>query len=315
MKNFKLKLVVLSTLSCLASGQAMADWENLPAAGVSVGSDTSPYILCNPTGNCGSGSGPDKPVQPTSTADKCAVVPSFEIIAPDSNFSGASQYPVATLSTPIKMNNSYTNNTDVTIGTLTEYIWRRSTGGSSYECIYGMKAVLTNADYNLNATGTQNFEINDMARKGWSGKTIDIAYSTVPTIASPTYRAGRTFTAVQHRDQAGYVAQPLTGLGSSPAINGVNTWPTPSGEPTAAQQQADLDANWVNFTTDANYKDDDGSTAAASGFQYVRTSCSGTSFSKASDAISLRQTFQELNGDGVSDNPFIEVQVEGYLPN
>ncbi|WP_286304788.1 hypothetical protein [Methylophaga marina] len=309
MKNFKLKLVVLSTLSCLASGQAMADWENLPATGVSVSGGTSPYILCNTTGDFGSGSGANAPVQPSSISDTCAVLPASDPTVPDSNFTGISRIPVVNRTSSIIMNNSYTNNNDVDIGTLREYVWRRAVGGS-YECIYAMKVTLKEADYNVNESGTQNFEINDMARKGWSGKTVDVAYSTVPANASPTYRVGRTFTAVQHRP--GDVDQPLTGLGSSPAINGLNSWP---GSASATQQQADIDTDWIDFTTDANYKDDDGSTNPASGMQYVRTSCSSGSFTTSTDAIRLRQTFQELNGDGSSDNPFIEIEVEGTLPN
>lgn len=312
MKNMTLKLAVLSTLSCLASGQAMADFENLPAAGVSVGSDTSPYILCNPTGKFGSGSGADVPVRPSSTADECAVVPTNDLFAPDSNFTGADRFPKVSNTVDIVMNNTYTNNTDVTVGILRDYVWRRSTGGSTYQCIYGMKVTMNGNDYNLTEAGTQNFEINDMARSGWSGKTIDIAYSTVPANASPTYRAGRTYTAVQHRDAAGFVDQPITGLGSSPAINGVNA--APGTAPTSAQQKADLDADWVDFTTDVNYKDDDGSTNPASGMQYIRTSCSGTNPSVVSGVISLRQTYQENSGDGITPNPFIEVEVEGYEP-
>ncbi|HEC74497.1 MAG TPA: hypothetical protein ENI26_09010 [Methylophaga aminisulfidivorans] len=309
MKNFKLKLVVLSTLSCLASGQAMADWENLPTSGVSVSGGTSPYILCNPTGDFGSGSGVDRPVQPSSTSDTCAVLPASDSTVPDASYTGLSRIPVVNRTSTITMNNSYTNNTNVDIGTLREYAWRKA-DGAGYQCIYAMKVTLYQADYNLTESGVQNFEINDMARKGWSGKTVDVAYSTVPSDASPTYRVGRTFTAVQHRP--GDVDQPLTGLGSSPAINGLNSWP---GSASATQQKADLDADWVDFTTDVNYKDDDGSTNAASGLQYVRTSCSSGSFTTSSDAIRLRQTFQELNGDGASDNPFIEIEVEGTLPN
>ncbi|AFI84463.1 hypothetical protein Q7A_1639 [Methylophaga nitratireducenticrescens] len=316
MKNLKLAIAVSSALSVLASAQAMAAWENLPAAGVSVGSDTSAYILCNPTGDFGSGSGANAPVQPGSTASPCAVLPAFEIYAPDPNFSGADLVFKESRIVPINMNNSYTGGASINIGTLTEYIWEREIDDTdTYECIYGMKVVLKEADYNVNEPGVQNFEVNDMARKGWSGKTIDVAYSTVPSVASPTYRIGRTFTAVQHRPETGYVDQPITGLGSSPAINGVNVWPTPSGRPTAAEQKADIDTDWVNFTTDANFLDDDGSTAAASGMQYVRAMCTGDTHDTDTDAIRLRQTFQELNGDGVTDNPFIEVQVEGFIPN
>ncbi len=316
MKNVKLAIAVSSALSVLASTQAMAAWENLPAAGVSVGSDTSAYILCNPTGDFGSGSGANKPVQPTSTASPCAVIPTNELFAPDANFTGADLFPKESRTAAIYMNNTYTGGSPVDIGTLTEYIWKREIGDTdTYECIYGMKVVLKEADYNASVPGIQNFEVNDMARKGWSGKTIDVAYSTVPTVASPTYRIGRTFTAVQHRPETGYVDQPITGLGSSPAINGVNVWPTPSGRPTAAEQKADIDTDWANFTTDANFLDDDGSTAAASGMQYVRAMCTVDTHDTDTDAIRLRQTFQELNGDEVTDNPFIEVQVEGFIPN
>ncbi|MAX50841.1 MAG: hypothetical protein CMH22_02540 [Methylophaga sp.] len=310
MKNFKLKLALLSSLSCLASTQAMAAWENLPAAGVSVGSDTSAYILCNPTGDFGSGSGADAPVQPSSTADECAVMPINEALPPDSSFTGASRIPVVNGTRTITMNNSYTNNTNVVIGNVKEYVWRNS---STNMCIYGMRVSLTNTDYNLTEPGKQTFEVNDIARKGWSGKTIDVAYSTVPTTASPIYRIGRTFTSVQHRP--GFVDQPITGLGSSPAINGVNVWPTPAGRPTAAEQKADIDTDWVDFTTDANYLDDDGSTNPLSGMSYVRSSCTSGTFTTAADAIRLRQTFQELSADGSTDNPFIEVEVEGVIPN
>lgn len=310
MKNVKLAIAVTSALTALASNNVMADWENLPIAGVSVGGGTSPYILCNPTGNFGSGSGPNAPVRPTSITDACAVLPSSDALPPDSSFTGASRIPVVNNTTPIIMNNSFTNNTNVQIGTLREYVWRNA---SSNICIYGMKVNLTNTDYNLNVPGTQTFEVNDMARRGWSGKTVDVAYSTVATVSSPTYRIGRTFTAVQHRPETGYVAQPLTG--SSLAINGVNVWPTPAGRPTAAEQQANVDADWIDYTTDANFLDDDGSTSSASGMQYGRTDCASATFTTANDAIRLRQTFQELNGDGSTDNPFIEVEVSGVLPN
>lgn len=213
------------------------------------------------------------------------------------------------------MNNSYTNNTNVTVGEVTEYVWMNSAGTS---CIYGMKVNNFNVDYNKLQSGNQYFEINDVARGGFAGLTVTAGYSTIPTVAEPVYRIGRAFTSVQHR-ATGYVAQPLTGLGSYPSINGVNSWPTPSGHPTATEQQADIHTNWIDFTTDVNWKDDDGSTSAASGMMYVKTSCSYPSGKEPDDyvdnnAIRLRQTFQELSGDGVTENWFIEVSVPGYIP-
>ena len=281
MKNFKLKLVVLSSLSCLASLQAVADWTNLPATGVAVGSDTSPYLICNPTGNFGSG----VTTQPSSITDACAVLPTNALYAPDSNFTGTDRFPKASNTRSIVMNNSYTKNTDVSVGTLREYVWRRSTGGSNYQCIYGMKVTMNFNDYNLNQPYSQVFEINDFARKGWSGKTVDVAYSTVPVYADPTYRIGRTFTSIQHTAGVSYIAQPPVGLGSSPAIT--------------ATQKADLNDDWIVFTTRAS---------DVSGMQYVRTDCTGDDFFKASDAIRLRQTSR-------AGQPAIEIEVEGYLPN
>jgi len=306
MKTLTLKLAVLGTLAAV-SAPAMADWTALPASGGS-----SAYIACNPTGNFGSGSGASAPVKPTSTADACAVIPSTETTVPDSNFSGANAIPVASATRTVTMNNVYTNFTNVVIGDVREIVWRRQVTSSpaTYQCIYAMKVNLTNVDYNLTAAGTQNFEVNDIARGGWTGLTTDVAYSTKPTVAEPTYRIGRAYTSVQHR-ATGYSSLPPTGLGSNPSINGLNSFP---GTASASQQQADYDTNWIDFTTDANFLDDDGSTAASSGTYYVRTACSATNPTATANAIRLRQTFQELAGDGVTANPFIEVPVTGFLP-
>lgn len=303
MKYQILKFAVVAALGAWANS-SMADWTNLPTTGVSVSGGTSPYILCNPTGKFGTGSGVNAPVKPSSTSDACAVVPSTETTVPDSSYTGLNAIAVASATRTVTINS-------VNVGEVREYIWRKPVTGG-YQCIYAMKVNLFNADYLPSTAGNQYFEVNDIARRGFSGKTLDIAYSTKPTVAEPTYRVGRTPTSVQYRDSTGYVAQPLTGLGSYPAINGINTI---SGTPTAAQQQADVDSDWVDFTTDANYLDDDGSTAASSGMFYVRTSCNSGSFTTATDAIRLRQTFQELSGDGVTPNSFTEISVTGYLPN
>ncbi|MDR5171309.1 hypothetical protein IHQ56_05700 [Methylobacillus flagellatus] len=316
MKSLKLKLAVLGTLG-LASAQVMAGWVvNLPAAGYSVTGGTTAYTLCNPTGNFGSG----LPIKATpGVNDDCAVFPTTETTAPDSTYPSN---PVFSTSQAINMNNTYTNNTTIRVGTLTQYLWRKTIGSGSsatYECIYGTKIVLNGNDYNLQAAGTQNFEVNDIAVGGFGGKTIDVAYSTIPTVSEPVYRVGRTFTAVQHRGTGstpapGYVARPLTTPAFSGSINGVNSWSSTLPVPTAAQQSASLNDNWVNFTTDVNFLDDDGSTSAASGMVYVRTSCSSTNPTVVANAVRLRQTFQELSGDGVTNNWFIEVPVNGFLP-
>lgn len=310
MKQATLKLAVLGALGCM-SLTAGADWVNLPTTGVTVGSDTSAYIMCNTTGDFGSGI----VTKPTSNSDTCARVPASETTVPDSNFTGFSVNPIASATRDIVMNNTYTNFTNITIGQLRQWVWRRSLGGGQYQCIYATKVNLFDVDYNLNVAGDQHFEVNDIALGGWGSKTVDVAYSTIPTNADVAYRIGRTYTSVQHRSGiTGYVNQPLTGLGSSPSINGVNAWGSPPASPTAAQQKADVDQNWINFTTDVNYNDDDGSSFPASGMFYVRTSCTSSAPTGTANAVRLRQTFQELSGDGATNNWFIEVPVEGYLP-
>ena len=307
MKQATLKFAVLGALGCM-SGSVFAAFENLPTTGVSVGSDTSAYIMCNTTGDFGQGI----VTKPANSSAPCAVVPATETTVPDSTYTGLSAVPIASATRNIVMNNTYTNNTNITIGTLREWVWRKSLGGGNYECIYATKVNLTNTDYNLNVAGAQHFEVNDLARGGWGSKTVDVAYSAIPSDADVVYRIGRTFTSVQHRSgSAGYVNQPLTGLGSSPSINGINA---ASGTPTANQQKADVDQNWINFTTDVNFNDDDGSSFPASGMFYVRTSCTSSAPTATANAIRLRQTFQELSGDGVTNNWFIEVPVTGYLP-
>lgn len=300
-----IKLAVITALGMLSSQVLAAGFVNIPSTGFTVSGGTSAYTLCNPSGNFGSGSGANAPVKPApGSNDQCAVFPDDETIAPDSNYSGDYEFPIAISTEPIVMNNTYTGFTNKTVGTLTQYVWQRPVG-SNFECIFGTKIVLNNTAYN----GTKHFEVNDVAFGGFSGLTVDAAYATVATVAEPVYRIGRAFTAVQHR-ASGYAAQPLTGLGSNPSINGLNSWP---GTASSSQQQADIDVNWIDFTTDVNYLDDDGSTSAASGMMYLRTSCSSSLPAATTNAIRLRQTFQEPAGGG-GDNPFIEVPVKGILP-
>lgn len=313
-----IKLAVITALGILSSQALATGLVSIPTTGFAVGSDTSAYTLCNTTGNFGSGSGANAPVKPTTGANNtCAVFPADELDAPVSGFD-----LIAAATRSAVMNNSYTNNTNVTVAEVTEYVWMNSAGT---ECIYGMKVNNFGVDYNKQASGNQYFEVNDVARGGFGSLAVSAGYSTIPTIAEPVYRIGRTFTAVQHRGTGGtpatgYLAQPLTipTPAFNGAINGINSWSSPLAVPTAYEQSAALNSNWIDFTTDVNYKDDDGSTSAASGMMYVKAACSypsgtGPDDYVSNDGIRLRQTFQELSGDGVTANPFIEVSVPGYI--
>src|SRR5690606_16942205 len=121
--------------------------------------------------------------------------------------------------------------------------------------------------------GTQFFEVNDIARGGFSGSgTVSVGYFTpdVSPKPSPIYRIGRTYTSVQHRalkyDTAtnkafvgtNYVALPRSASGSTASINGedVAILAGDTAATTAANQTAAVNSNWVNFTGDVVYADD-----------------------------------------------------------
>lgn len=297
MHDLSLKLAVISALGLASLNSHAVGFVSLPTTGFSVVGGSSAYTICNPTGNFGSSFS----INPTSTANNnCAVFPGTEASPPENGFS-----IIASAARPAVMNNSYTGFTDKTVATVTEYVWRKQTG-TSYECIYGSKIVLNSSDYNSSIAGTQSFEVNDLARGGFSGLPVSIAYASISNTAQPVFRAGRSYTAVQHR-ATGYLAQPLTGLSSAPSINGLDT---SFGTATALQQLADIDANWVDFTTHATFIDSSGVTSAASPLMYVKTTCSAAapSTNVHDEAIRIRQTSQEAG------TPFIEIKVRGFVP-
>src|SRR5450830_1502054 len=242
MRNLTIKAAVIGALS-LISAQAMATgFVNLPAAGISVTGGTTPYARCNTTGNYGSGSS----TAPTSTANNtCAVFPGAINTSPVSGFT-----LIASATRPMILNDAaHTNNTNVTVGNVTDRVWRNST---TAQCIYGSRFTMTNTDYDLNTAGTQYFEVNDFVRKGFSGRTTDIAYYYTSVTDEVVFRAGRSIVSVQHRANqsndalaaTGYVDQPLTSpTPSTTPINGVATYSTPLAVPTSAQQSATLDTD------------------------------------------------------------------------
>jgi len=316
MKNIKLKLAVISALSLL-SAQSQAAFQSLPASG-----DPSPYINCNTTGNFGSGNS----TKPATTSTSECHVPQSASNPPDptGEGSGYTTYLGSTKVRTIVVNNTYTGGVNKTIGSLTDYVWRNS-GGTS--CIYGTKVTMTLTDYNA-ATGAQYFEVNDIARGGFAGKTLKVAYTYPGSPSEVVFRAGQTFQSVQHRGSGstpgtGYLALPTNlGVGTGASIVGVDAWSTPIATPTGAQQSAYWNDNWVDFTTDANARDDDGSTTAASSWVFVKADgCPALSGSVPADtagAIRLRQTFQEQSTDGANpavDQRFIEISLPGFAPS
>ncbi|CAG0996177.1 hypothetical protein MTYP_02570 [Methylophilaceae bacterium] len=284
----------------MASMQTWAvGFVSLPASGFPIEGGTSAYTLCNPTGNFGVGLViKAKP----GANDQCAVFPANEIASPLPGFK-----PLTVGVQRIVMNNALTGGRDVSVGNVTEFVWRNA---EKTECIYGVKVMTTpnsNADYNAALPGKQYFKVNDLARGGFSGLPVEVAYSSIPAVAKPLYRVGRTFTSVQYRGTAkapapGYLAQPPSTPAYSLAINGIDS--EALSIPLQAQQSASPDDNWVNFTTYITAFDEDGSTSTASGMFYVKSACSAELPAVLPDAIRLRQTVA----------PFIELGVPGFVP-
>jgi len=216
------------------------------------------------------------------------------------------------------MNNSYTGNVDVTVGSVTDRVWRNA---AKTECIYGTKFVPANIDYWTTESGTQYFEVNDIARGGFSNSgSVDAGYYVANTQASPIYRIGRTYTSVQHRAYKyngldrwlvgiNYEALPPSVSGSIASINGEDTIISGStvASTVAANQTAAVNSNWIDFTMEAAWANEDGNFSAYSPMTYIRAACSSAAPTTASNAIRLRQTAQEYAR-------FIQVSVDGYVP-
>lgn len=311
MKNMVLKAAVWSALG-LVSAQAMATGlVNIPSTGFAVGSDTSPYTLCNTTSNFGSADSAYIGYPTTTSNNTCAVFPANINTAPEASFT-----LITSVTRSIVFNDAtYTNGTNVTVGNVVDRVWRKS---ATNECIYGAQITLTNTDYDLNKAGNQYLEVNDFVRTGFSGRSVDAGYfvnnSNQQDVVS---RIGRTNVSVQHRADSsdadgltpasGYVAQPLTTpTPASTPINGVNSWP--GSAPSSSQQSATLDGNYVDFTIDTNYWDDDKSKTPSSPYMYVKTSCSSSTHTATTGALTFRQTGQE-------DAPWISFSISGFVPN
>ncbi len=222
------------------------------------------------------------------------------------------------------MNNAYTNNTNIQVATVTDRVWRNA---AKTECIYGTKYVPANIDYRPTTAdpktiGTQYFEVNDIARGGFSASgSVNAGYYVQIANASPVYRIGRSYTSVQHRalkyDTAAnkllvgtnYVALPLSAGGSTASINGEDfeIAAGTTATTTAPNQTAAVNSNWIDFTADATWGDDDGSTSPATAMTYVQAACTSAAPVAVNDAIRLRQTAQEFAR-------FIQVSVPGYVP-
>ncbi|PCJ31877.1 MAG: hypothetical protein COA90_05015 [Gammaproteobacteria bacterium] len=182
---------------------------------------------------------------------------------------------------------------------------------------------MTNTDHDSSTAGKQLFEINDIARGGFSTSgTVNVAYTRFGTYSSPVYRVGRTFTSVQHRalqyntitnraqNGINYLDLP-TKNSVAAAVTGENTPinATDIATTTLASQDAVVNSNWVDFTADTLFQDSDGSLNPVSGLMYIEAPCDATSPYTwvKSGAIRLRQT-------GRKTSTLKEIAISGFAP-
>jgi len=320
MKNVILKFAVLSIFGGL-SAQASSAEITLPAAGFASSAYTNCYntgrTAGDPKGNFGSYpiALANYPTSSTSTNSTCYVTkPASEIVLP----AGKTGFTlVGSTSGTIPTATGAGGN----IGSYVDYAWRNSTTNT---CIIGTRVSMINADHDSSIGGTQYFEVNDIARGGFdytgSGdvKVYYTIFASPVTSASPVYRVGRTKNSVQHRalkydtlankalNGTNYLDLPTKNVNPGPIsgeLTGINA--TTAASTTPATQDAIVNSNWVDFTTDTVWVDDDGSLAPISAFVYIEaTNCTANPTIKT-DAIGLRQTAQELTTPK-------EIKIPGY---
>ncbi len=277
MKKIVLHSIALGSL-LFASVPVMATgFVTLPTTGVAVPGGTSAYLTCNITGDFGSAVNGSTPptFSPNGGANNTCAVPS-------NNPPIAGYLQTASTVRNIVMTNAFTNNQAITVGTVTDQVWRSGTN-----CVYASRIRLNNVDYDRRAAspGTQYFEINDFRRAGFLNRgPVSVAYNFVTRGGAQSdevlYRAGLTATSVPH--PVGASAQPLTSV-------------------------APISLNWVDFTSDVNFLDPDGSSTRDSSWFYVKSTCTVDAPSAVTGALRFKQTGQE-------GQPIIEVSVPGYAP-
>ncbi|ADQ84057.1 hypothetical protein [Methylovorus sp. MP688] len=311
MKRLNVHPVLFIALYLIPTASHATGLVALPATGFVTSGGTSAYTLCNQTGNFGSVTH----TPPTAGANNtCAVFPSNINTSPVSGF---------TLVSGTSLTRTITANGQ-SLAFMDERVFRNA---ANTECIFAKRLRMNTVaaadfDYHPQRTGSQKLAVNDIAFAGFNNSTsLQAGYYLPPSVVeySPIFRIGRTHTSVQMQANyfnpntiaTGYLAQPLTSgaPAASTEINGVGqTYPTPPGNPTAAQQTAAISANWVDFTLDiSGGADEDGASASDSSVMYVRSTCSSAPPVALPNSVKIRQTGQETQ-------PWVTISTIGFVP-
>lgn len=261
---------------------AKAGFVGLPNAGDA----TSVYVLCNPTGEHGFAD-----ASPPNDKNNTCSITTEELISSPLNAPLKDFRLVGMLVSDVPMPARFAGK-DSAVAVLSEAIWRNK---DNTECILGTHLEMKDAPL----SNGQYWEINDIARTGFAGKEIAIAYFYKPhseVLGGNTevlFRAGRTYTSVKN------------------SINGASL-PTTKNAPSAnvaisENNSAGYSDNWVDFTTDLSFKDMDGITRAISSIFYIKYPCDGRDPVTQPNAIHLRYT-------GKSEIFPKEIAVPGLVP-
>lgn len=247
----------------------------------------SAYIQCNPTGDYGL-SASEMPGEANYNA--CAV--SNEDLLKSPTYAPIDGFRlVGVMVSDIEMPKPEAGNRpDVAV--LTDAIWRNK---ENTECILGTHLQMKDAPL---ANG-KYLEVNDIARAGFAGKEISIAYfhkqphAEIGGNTEVLFRAGRTFTSVKTTP----LNTQLPSIKDAPAANIA----------ISERNAASFSENWVDFTTDVSFKDTDGVTREHSSIFYTKYPCDAQDPVPKSGAIRLRTTGQSGLGPK-------EISVSGLVP-
>lgn len=283
---FLLFLMIIATVAIPPKANAASSmgFVELPV----VGFAGSAYTRCNETGEYGL----QASKAPTELENNRCAVTSPKLLESPMNAPLEGFNMVGMISRGVPIPAPYAADAGEEFATLTDTIWRNK---DTKECIFGTHILMKEPKL---ANG-QQWEINDIARGGFAGRPVAVAYFFKPEpikeygLPEVLFRVGRTFTSVH--------------LGK-----GTIDLPTIKDEPAhkvaiSSNQAAAISENWVNFTTDINYADPDGITRKMTPMLYIKTTCEAEQPVEKEGAIRLRTT-------GQNGQKLLEIDVPGLVP-
>lgn len=256
---------------------------NLPKTGFM----DSAYMVCNATGEYGKGVA----TPPQEMQNKSCFVSTPELYKSE-NFAPISGFKmVGMMISDVAMPKPHASELNNAVAVITDTFWRNE---SKTECILGTHLYMQDVPL---ADGTY-WEVNDIARAGFAGMDVDVAYFYKPhteALGGNTevlFRVGRTFTSVPTHHEK-----------SLPSIKGAPSTNIAIGKMNVAA----VSENWVDFTTDVSFQDKDGSTRHMTSMFYIKYACDARDVVSKDGAIRFRTT-------GQNGQKLLEISVPGLVP-